>query len=246
MQLISAWHIGLVIHDPRRFRASHTENLTDRPRLHAEDFGYSAIGRASLLAIKGVQDRLSRRVHVGPRRLAIRSASGLVPTACQSDRRTAEAIVLSRHRRVSVARRNRLGHAEDGKAVPSANIALPRRTIFSLRRGQADGLADATLPASGPHRAHSFSTSHRATSARRVGPLRTHAGLRDRPAYAAQRTDGSPSKRSPATSRCQRALPTARRQQTSPLLSGCGAELRPRSGPACGSRAAREPKPPTN
>src|SRR5438876_11541949 len=60
-------------------------------------------------------------------------------------------------------------------------------------------------------------------------------------------SDGaSTSKGSPATSRCRRASPTAHRQQTTPSPSECGAALRPRSGPACGSRAPREPKPPTS
>src|SRR5439155_2268218 len=79
----------------------------------------------------------------------------------------------------------------------------------SSRRGQADELSDVTLPVTGPRRARSSSAYHRATAAPRVAPQETHAGLPDRPAFAAQRTDGSPSKRAPATSRCRRTLPTA-------------------------------------
>src|SRR4051794_19030749 len=46
-------------HRPIRFRTSHAENLSDRPGLHAQDFRDSALGRANLLAIKRVQNRLA-------------------------------------------------------------------------------------------------------------------------------------------------------------------------------------------
>jgi hypothetical protein len=117
---------------------------------------------------------------------------------------------------------------------------------LSLLREQADGLAGATLPANGRRREHSFLASRRATIGQRGALQETHAALRDRLAYAARCISGSPSKRVLVTSRCRPALPTAHRSQTSPSLSGCGVGLRPRSGPACGSRAPREPKPPTN